>query len=179
MREVTIETRRGAGADRLLHFAAIAFAAAVVLHNGDHLRRGGDSVSAEVFWLGSAAIILEVAVVALVLVRHPSAPLAAIAIGFSLAVGYVIVHFTPERSFASDSLVDGGAQVVSVIAASLETVTALALGAAGLRAVRERGMGATAGGEYRDAIVDGLRQPVVTAFAVLNVLIFGLSLAGR
>jgi hypothetical protein len=179
MSDVTLETTRSVGTDRLLHLAAIAFAVAVVLHNSDHLRRGGDSVSAQVFWLGSAAIVLEVGVVALVLARHPAAPLAAIAVGFSLAVGYVVVHFTPDRSFASDSLVDGGAQIVSIVAASLETVTALALGVAGVLTVRVRGMAVTGGGSYRDALVDGLRQPLVAAFAAVNVLIFVLSLAGR
>ena len=150
-----------------------------MLHNGDHLRRGGDSVSAQVFWLGSAAILLEVGVVALVLVRHPSAPLAATAVGLSLAVGYIVVHFTPDRSFASDSLVDGNAQIISMIAASLETITALALGLAGVRAVREDGLASTSGDSLGAAILDGLRLPLVAAFAAVNVLIFVLSLAGR
>src|SRR5689334_2692721 len=128
MSDATVEVRRTIAGDRLLRLAAIAFAVAVVLHNGDHLRRGGSSVTAQVFWLGSAAIVLEVGVVALVLARHPAAPLAAISVGFSLAVGYIVVHFTPGRSFVSDSLVDGHAQIASIVAASLETITAVALG---------------------------------------------------
>lgn len=179
MSDATVDARQRIGIDQLLRVAAIAFALAVVLHNGDHLRRGGDSVSAQVFWLGSAAILLEVGVVALVLVRHPSAPLAAIAVGFTLAVGYIVVHFTPHRSFVSDSLVGGHAQIVSVIAASLETITATALGLAGLRTVRARGLATTAGTAYGEAILDGLRQPFVAAFALANVLIFVLSLASR
>jgi len=179
MSDVTVGTRRAVGSDQLLRAAAVAFALAVVLHNGDHLRRGGDSVTAQVFWLGSAAILLEVGVVALVLVRHPSAPLAAIAVGFTLAVGYIVVHFTPHRSFVSDSLVGGHAQIVSILAASLETITASALGLAGVRAVRARGLATTAGTSYGDAILDGLRQPFVAAFALANVLIFLFSLAGR
>jgi xanthosine utilization system XapX-like protein len=176
---VTLGTRRAAGSEQLVRFAAIAFAVAVVLHNGDHLRRGGDSVSAQVFWLGSAAIILEVGVVALVLVRHPSAPLAAMVVGLSLAVGYIVVHFTPDRSLVSDSLVDGNAQIISMIAAALETITALALGLAGARAVREDGLASTSGDALGTAVVDGLRRPLIAAFALINVLIFVLSLAGR
>jgi hypothetical protein len=179
MSGVTLETRRSVRSDHLLQVAAGAFAVAVVLHNADHLRRGGGSVSAQVFWLGSAAILLEVGVVAIVRSRHPSAPLAAIAVGFSLALGYVVVHFTPDRSLISDSLVDGDAQIISVLAASLETSTAFLLGLAGVRAVRERGLAATAGSSYGDAIVDGVRQPLVAAFAIANVLIFVFSLAGR
>jgi hypothetical protein len=179
MSGVTLRTRRAVETEQLLRVAAVAFAIAVVLHNSDHLRRGGDAVSTQVFWLGSAAILLEVGVVALVRSRHPSAPLAAIAIGFSLAVGYVVVHFTPDRSLISDSLIDGDAQIISVIAASLETITAFLLGLVGVLAVRERGLAATAGASYRDAIVHGLRQPLVAAFAIANVLIFVLSLASR
>lgn len=180
MSDVSLRARPGVDTDRLLRLAAVLFAGAVVLHNGDHLRRGGDSVSAQVFWLGGAAIILEVAVVALVLGRHPSAPLAALTVGFSLAVGYVVVHFTPGRPFLSDSLVDGGAQIVSIVAASLETITALALGLAGLASIRGQGMTAAAEGPTPSAaVVAGLRQPFVATFAIANVLIFALSLAGR
>jgi hypothetical protein len=69
---------------RLMARAAIFFASAVLVHNADHLRRGGDWVSAVVFWLGSGAIILEVGLVALVFMRHAAAPLAAAIGGFAL-----------------------------------------------------------------------------------------------
>jgi hypothetical protein len=60
--------------DRLLHLAAIVFAIAVLVHNSDHLRRGGDSVPTDVFVLGTLGMILEVAVVALVLMQPPPRP---------------------------------------------------------------------------------------------------------
>src|SRR5687767_8981893 len=97
-----------------LRAAATFFALAVLIHNSDHLRRGGDSVSADVFWLGSAAIILEVLVVVLVYMRHPAAPLVATAAGFQLALGYLAVHFTPERGLFSDSFVSGDGSALSV-----------------------------------------------------------------
>lgn len=179
MGDVAIDHPAVDAADRVLRLAAGAFALAVLVHNADHLRRGADSVSAQVFWLGSAAIVLEVGIVALVAARDRSAPLGAIAVGFSLAAGYLVVHFTPGRSFASDSLVDGGAQAASLVAASLETLTALALGLAGVHAVRERGMAATAGGAPMASIARGLRQPPVAAFALANAVLFVLSVAGR
>jgi hypothetical protein len=114
-----------------LRRAATFFALAVLIHNADHLRRGGDSVSADVFWLGSAAIMLEVAVVVLVFRRHPAGPLVSTAAGFQLALGYLAVHFTPERGWFSDSFVSGEGSTLSWAAASLETIAALVLGVVG------------------------------------------------
>jgi len=112
---------------RLMARAAIFFAFAALVHNADHLRRGGDSVSTEVFWLGSGAIILEVGLVALVFMRHAAAPLGAAIGGFALASGYVFVHFTPARGWLSDSFLSGGPSPISWTAASLETIAALTL----------------------------------------------------
>jgi hypothetical protein len=68
------------------------------------VRRGADLLSRDVFWAGTLAVVVEVGVVALVFMRHRLAPLAAFAAGVSLAAGYTVVHFTPERSWLSDSL---------------------------------------------------------------------------
>src|SRR5215211_7118848 len=78
---VTATTRRALIATAPLRAAATFFALAVLVHNSDHLRRGGDSVAADVFWVGSAALLLEVGIVLLVYMRHPAAPLLATAIG--------------------------------------------------------------------------------------------------
>lgn len=93
--------------DRLLRLAAVLFAAAVLLHNGDHLRRGGDSVATDVFVLGTLGMVLEVAVVALVLMGHRLGPLVAASVGASLTAGYLLVHLSPERPWFSDSLTAG------------------------------------------------------------------------
>src|SRR4051812_16898859 len=95
--------------------AAVFFTVAVLFHNSDHLRRGGDSVASDVFWLGSAAIILEIGVVLLVFMRHPAAPLVATVVGAGLALGYLVVHFTPERTWVSDSFVSGNGAALSVV----------------------------------------------------------------
>jgi hypothetical protein len=163
-----------------LRAAAMFFTVAVLLHNTDHLRRGGDSVSAQVFWLGSLAIVAEVAVVVLVVMRHPLAPLAAASIGFSLAFGYVGVHFTPDRSWASDSLLVDAASPLSQAMALLETTAAVVLGLAGVDALRRRGaLVGAAGGPAPVSLRDALRHPLVLAMIGGNAVIFLGSLATR
>jgi hypothetical protein len=159
---------------RALRAAAIFFGLAVLFHNGDHLRRGGDSVSAEVFVAGSLAILLEVGVVILVLARHRAAAAAAVAVGFSLALGYITVHFTPDRSFLSDSFVGTDAAVVSIIAASLEAASALLLGIAGALVLRRDGLDGPPAA-WRDAFA----HPLVGAMIAGNAFILIGSLATR
>lgn len=156
--------------------AAIFFAFAVLVHNADHLRRGGDSVSAEVFWLGSSAIILEVGLVTLVFMRHAAGPLAAEIGGFALASGYVFVHFTPERGWLSDSFLSGGTSPISLAAASLETIAAFTLGVTGAIALHRRGSSHAINSA---GLLETLRHPVVATMAFVNVLIFVLSVVER
>ena len=163
----------------LLRAAAAFFVVAVLLHNADHLRRGGDAVSADVFWLGSAAILIEVGVVLLVFMGHPAAPVVAAATGFSLALGYLGVHFTPERGWLSDSFVSGGAGGLSWTAASLETVAALALGVAGVMALRQQDGPAVRADADTLSVADALRHPLVAAMALGNAIIFVGSLVTR
>jgi hypothetical protein len=169
---------RDHGDTRVLRAAAIFFGLAVLIHNADHLRRGGDSVSTEVFWVGSSALVLETVVVALVLMRHRAAAIAATVIGLSLAFGYISVHFTPERGFFSDSLLGVDASSVSIAAAFLETASAFLLGIAGARVLRQEGIDLrpdSAALPWRDA----LRHPLVIALIAGNALVFIGSLATR
>jgi len=169
--------------DRLLRAAATFFAIAVLVHNADHLRRGSDAVDGDVFWIGSTAMIIEVAVVAIIFMRHHLAPLAAVSVGFSLAVGYLFVHFTPERSWLSDSFLEGDAAIVSILAAALEATSAVVLGLAGLAVLRRRGglAGATEPIGPTDPPSLPVRvaaaHPVVAAMALGNAAIFVLSFA--
>jgi hypothetical protein len=166
--------------DRLLHAAAWLFTAAVLFHNGDHVRRGADAVASDVFWAGSLSIALEVGVVAIVVLRHRVAPLLAATTGFSLAAGYVLVHLLPRRSWLSDPLFSGGAEVVSQLAASLEILAALALGAAGLVALRRRGGLASAStGTTSGSWSKVLTHPAVLAMALGNAVVLILSFADR
>jgi len=126
--------------DRRLGQVAALFTLAVIIHNGDHLRRGADLLRADVFWLGTAGTVLEVALVALIFQRHRLAPLAAAAGGLVLASGYLEVHFLPAHRWLSDSFTSGGrVSPVSWAAASLEVVAALALAVVGLLVFRRRG----------------------------------------
>src|SRR3954468_22668700 len=161
---------------RQLELAATFFTAAVLLHNLDHLRRGADGLHGDVFLAGTLAMVLEVGVVAAVFARHRAAPLAAAVVGFSLAAGYVFVHFTPTRALLSDSLLSWSLPI-SIVAATLESVTALILGIVGLRVVHERGLAAMSGAGDETALDrDGLRHPVVIATAAGNAAIFVLTL---
>ena len=126
--------------NRLLLIEAACFTAAVLLHGADHLRRGVGAVHRDVFWLGTAGIVLEIGVVVLVCRRHRLAPLAAAAIGFVLAAGYAGVHYLPARAWFSDSLASAArVNALSWFASAVEIVTALALGVAGVVVTRDRG----------------------------------------
>lgn len=162
--------------DRLLRFAAVAFAIAVLVHNGDHLRRGGDSVPTDVFVAGTLGMVLEVVVVALVLMNHHWGPLLAASVGTSLTAGYLFVHLSPERSWLSDSLTAGEditwfswVAVVSLVVASLF------LAVAGWLLLRHRGGLASVvrpAHRARSAV-----HPVVIALAAGNLIILAGSLA--
>jgi len=169
--EITVDRQQ-----RHLEWAATFFTAAVLLHNLDHLRRGAGDLHGDVFLAGTLAMLLEVGVVAAVFARHRAAPLAATVVGFSLAAGYVFVHFTPGRGFVSDSLLSTS-MPISILAATLESVSALLLGIVGQRVVRERGLAAmSSAGDHTSIDRAGLGHPVVIAMAAGNAVILALSL---
>lgn len=162
--------------DRLLHLAAVLFAVAVLVHNADHLRRGGDAVSTDVFAVGTLGMALEVAVVALVLADHRWGPLAAVAIGASLAAGYVLVHLSPQRSWLSDSL--SAAEDVtwfSWVAVPALVAASLLLAGAGWSIVRRRG-GLASAAEPRSHGRGSFHQ-VIAVMAAGNAIILIGSLA--
>lgn len=168
------------GHDQLLVWAATFFAAAVLVHGLDHARRGANSLSLDVFWAGTAAITLEVGIVVLVCQRHRLAPLGAAATGFSLALGYVVVHFLPARSWLSDSFTSGAdVSRLSWTAASLEVLAAATLGATGLVVLRRRGGLASAARPHADQQPLGraLTHPVVLAMIGGNAVILVVSAA--
>jgi hypothetical protein len=127
--------------DRWLSRGALSLAVAVIVHNGDHVRRGSESLNVDVFWVGGlGGITLEVGLVVLVCQRHRLAPLAAAVVGGGLAIAYLKVHFLPAHGWLSDSFVSGDAtSPLTWIAASLEVVTALAIAGVGVAVLRHRG----------------------------------------
>jgi hypothetical protein len=175
--EVVAPADRG---DRLLVAAATFFAVAVLVHNSDHVRRGLDSVSRQVFWVGSAGILVEVGVVVLAAQRHRAAPLAAVAAGWSLAPAYLLVHFLPVRWWLGDSFTVGDhVAALSWFAASFEVVAAALLGLAGWVVLQQRGGLASAARPHdaQRSVGAGLLHPVAAAMVAGNVVILALSFA--
>jgi hypothetical protein len=132
-------------AARRLTAAAWVFAGGSAVHTVDHLRRGQGSVTDELYWAGNLALVVQVVVITLVLTRHRVGPLAATAAGLPLAAGFLAAHWLPEWSALSDPVwqIDDAAWF-SYLASTLEIAGALAIGAAGLAVVRQRGLAAFA-----------------------------------
>lgn len=173
---IRLDADRG---DRLLLGAAWVFTIAVVLHGLDHGHRGVDTVALDVFWIGTAAITIEIAVVALIAQRHRVAPLASVAVGGSLALGYVVVHFLPHRGWLSDSLVSADdVSMLTWAAASLEVVAAVAVGLLGLVVLRQRGglVSATEPHANERTARAGLLHPATLVMIAGNTVILAIAL---
>ena len=115
------------------------YAVGLALHTADHLRRGIDVITDEVFWLGNVSTAAGIAVVALVLTGHRFAPTAAVLLGFPVALGVSAVHLLPRWSTLSDAFPgahDTGVTALSWAVVLLEIAGAAALGLAGFAAVR-------------------------------------------
>ena len=126
--------------ERRLVLAGRLFAVGSAVHLADHLRRGQGSVTDELYLAGNLALIVQVAVITLVLVRHEVAPLAAAVVGPSLAVGFLTAHWLPEWSSISDPVwaIDS-LPALSYVASVLEIAGALAVGLTGVAVLRATG----------------------------------------
>jgi hypothetical protein len=120
----------------VLRWAAAIYAAGLTFHTVDHLRRGVDVISREVFWGGMVLTTVSVIAIALVVTRHHRAPLVAAVVGFTAAIGVSAAHLLPHWSSLSDSLPDGNVDALSWAAVLVEIAGAIAFGAAGLYALR-------------------------------------------
>lgn len=125
-------------ANRLLRYAALAYAVGYLVHATDHLRRGLDILTPEVFWAGNVTGIVAVVAIVLALVGHRLAALVAVADGFFQALGVSAVHLLPTWGAFSDSLSGGRADGLSWAAVLVEITSALAFGAAGAYVLRRR-----------------------------------------
>ena len=166
--------------DGWLLAAASFFTVAVLIHNSDHVRRGADAVTKDVFWVGTSSIAIEVVLVVLATQRHRLAALAATAGGLSLAVGYVLVHFLPARGWLSDSFTSAtNVSPLSWMAASLEVAAAVTLGVVGLIVMRARGglAGVTRANTAQRSLRDAVLHPVALAMIVGNAVLLVISFA--
>jgi hypothetical protein len=123
-----------------LRVAATVFAVALLVHGTDHLRRGMDVLTPEVFWLGNVQLVVSLITLVLVFRDHRWAPAFAVGIGFASAIGFSAAHLLPHWSAFSDAFTGGhhapGVTAFSWFAACFEIGAGLALGITGLRALR-------------------------------------------
>lgn len=120
-----------------LTVAAVAFLAANLLHNLDHLRQGLDGLDIEVKAGGAIVTAAAVAVVLVALRHHPRAPLMATTVGFTAAALVAGSHLAPHWSVLSDSYIDDvHPDVLSWVVVLLEIATAFILGVVGLLRLR-------------------------------------------
>ena len=113
-----------------LRVAAVVFAVALLVHGADHLRRGMDVVTPEVFWLGNVQLVLSLVTLVLVFRGHRWAPAFAVGVGFASAVGFSAAHLLPHWSAFSDSFTGAhhasGVTAFSWIAATFEIAWSIA-----------------------------------------------------
>lgn len=117
--------------------AAWLYALGTLLHTLDHFRRGVDTVSSGVVFLGTFGMVFAAVAITLCLTDHPSAPWVAL-YGFAHAAGIAAVHYLPHWSSLSDSAIGGNWSVISWFAVSLEIVGAVAFALAGLAILRTK-----------------------------------------
>jgi hypothetical protein len=116
----------------LFRWAAILYATGTLLHTLDHLRRGTDVISREVFWGGNISTPIAVLIIFLALAGYRHAPVLAVAFGFPHAIGIAVVHLLPDWGAFSDSLTTNAASAISFLAVMSEILGAALFGAAGL-----------------------------------------------
>jgi hypothetical protein len=124
----------------LLPATGVVFGVALFVHGADHLRRGVGQLEPAVFWLGNLQTVAALTALFLVFTRHRWAPVAAIVVGFTSAVGFMVVHLVPDWGPLSDAFpgAPGHADVTafSWFAALFEIGADLAFGAAGVLTLR-------------------------------------------
>jgi hypothetical protein len=116
-----------------LTLGAYVFAVGLVLHTGDHLRRGTDVITDHVLVGGYIVAAVSVVTIGLILADHRLASITAAVGGFAVAVGVSAAHLLPTWSAFSDSLPDQGLDAFTWFAVLVEIGGALLVGALGLR----------------------------------------------
>lgn len=126
-----------------LRYVALLYGFGLFAHTADHLRRGIDVLTPEVFWAGILSTTVGLTAILLIFSKHRLAPYFALLAGFPIAFGVAAVHLLPDWGVLSDAF--PGAHGTGVTALSwgvvlIEIAGALAMGTAGLIAVAaERG----------------------------------------
>lgn len=127
-----------------LRLTTVAFAAGFVIHGFDHTVRGLTGDDHHATWPGTLQVAMGVltvliagVVLAMVFTGARRAPGVAVVVGFGVAAFFVLIHATPSWGGHTDSFLGAahGARVTafSWVTAALGTLSAFALGLAGLR----------------------------------------------
>jgi hypothetical protein len=119
--------------DQVLRYAALVFAAVLLVHGADHWRRGFKVLTPEVYWAGMVLSVLAVISITMVLTRHSWGPLVAVVVGFPMGVGVAASHLLPHWSSFSDAFPGSGVDSLSYAAVVFEVIGSLVFGAAGMR----------------------------------------------
>ena len=120
-----------------LSTATVVFVLGFLAHQLDHVRRGYGDVEDGVILGRTVASMLVAVLVTLVIVRHPFAPRAAVAVGFVVAFGLVVVRLVPPFGPPSDHLGADGVDALTWFVVLFELVGAVVVGGAGLRQWRQ------------------------------------------
>ena len=131
-----------------LGVAHIAFIAALLLHDTDHLRqaRGIGATPSAVFWAGMALAGAAMASFALTMTRHPRAAVLATVVGFVTAFGAAASHLAPHWSALSDPYADLSLDAYSWAVVIVEVAAGFVLGLVGLKTLRREAMPALGDG---------------------------------
>ena len=139
-----IDLRKQGSSDpeRILRWAAVAFAIGFAVHGVDHFRRGMAASPTAVVIGGAVQGVLVAIAVAMAVTRSARAPQAAIVVGFGSAALFTYAHVLPTI-FAGyqDSFVSAPHPNVtwfSWLSAAAEIGTGLIFGVAGIRARQAR-----------------------------------------
>ena len=118
--------------------ASLLLVVADVLHALDHTRQGR-TLGFEVYAAGVAGWIALAVLLVLVARGHPLAAPYAVAVGLSVAVGFVLVHVAPHWSAFSDPYSSWDPDALSWVLVAVPVAAGLWLTVVGLRAAGARG----------------------------------------
>jgi len=123
-----------------MHGAAWLFVGAWTVHTLDHARRGLEAAPEGVTWAGTMVGLLAAVSITLIVVRHAAAPIVAVAVFPSIALGVAATHLLPGWGPLSDPILfDSTTDIWSVPAVLIEIIAATWLGLVAWRVVRANG----------------------------------------
>ena len=111
--------------------AAWVYIAGLVLHTGDHMRRGLGDTDEGVIWGGTLLLVLAAVALTLVFTRHALAPAAAVVVSAA--------HLLPDWGPLSEELAAADVDALTWLAVGSEIVGGAVLALAGLAIVRRSG----------------------------------------